>query len=526
MTAPGHGSATGPEPPPPTETETSNVIRGTMWNFVGSVLPQAYTLISSVVIARALGADGLGQLTLITFTAATLGTLLTLGFPHSIVRHIAEAIGEGQNDTLPQLYRWAWRSGWAAAIVAAVSIWLVALFGGEPRAAWLLAGVSSAGLVLHQVPSALLIGARRWRDAMIVGTSTGLVSLVVRIVVLLGGGGIVGMVAVDAAAATVNVLLTSVLARRAIRELSRNPRAERELIRKTIRYGLIASISTVITWIVFRRSEIFFLQYFSTPQQIAIYSVPFSVVATLLFLPQAVSRVLSPTFATFFGAGEVGRIREGYGRALRVVTMFTIVLTSYMIVVGPSVIALFYGSEFDSSGVVLRILLLSFPIVPLMTLSIALFTGMGKQWFATAAIAVAAAVNLTLDFVLIAAFDATGAAIANSTSQIVGSIPLVFYARHLIGRIDWGGLVLPRSLVVAVLAGASAFPTVIVLPDGPGLIAATMVFAVVFLVLARLMPVLVAADAGVLEERAGRRARGLPRALLRGISGGSYAGPR
>ena len=510
----------------PVPTETSDVIRGTMWNLAGSVLPQAYTLLSSIFIARALGVNGLGQLTLISFTAATLGTLLPLGFPHAVMRHVAEAVGEGRHEGLPQLYRWAWRWAWIAALVAAISLWLIALLGGDPKAAWLLAGVSSAGLVLHQAPSALLMGARRWRDAVVVGTSTGLVSLVIRIVVLLDGGGIVAMIAIDAATASLNVVLTSMLARRVIREIRGEPCEESELISKTIRYGLIASIGTVITWIVFRRSEVFFLQYFSTKDQIAIYSIPFSVVATLLFLPQAISLVLAPTFATFFGAGEIDRMREGFCRSLRVVTMITIILSSYMMVVGPTTVTLFYGSEFEESGIVLRILLISFPIVPLMTLSFALLTGMGKQWFKTGAIIVAAVVNLTLDFVLIAEFDAKGAAAANSISQIVASLPLIWYAHRVLGGIDWGRLVIPRVLVVSTIAGACAYPAVTVPHEVAGLVTATFIFGAAVLALARFVPVLGVDDARILSERVGGRARGIPRAILDGTSGGTYLSAR
>lgn len=213
--------------PRPTEAVTSNVLRGTLWSFAGSILPQAYTLVASVVLARTLGADGLGQLTFITFAASTLGTLLTLGFPNSVVRHVAEAIGAGLADEVPALYRWAWRWAVVVALLAASCLWLVALAGRDPTAAWLLAGVSSAALVLHQVPSVLLIGARRWRDAMIVGTTTGLVSLVVRVVVLLNGGGIVSMVAIDAVVGSANVLLTAFLARRALGQLTGTPKRTR-----------------------------------------------------------------------------------------------------------------------------------------------------------------------------------------------------------------------------------------------------------------------------------------------------------
>jgi O-antigen/teichoic acid export membrane protein len=510
----------------PTEAVTSNVIRGTLWSFVGSILPQTYTLVASVVLARMLGADGLGQLTFITFTASTLGTLLTLGFPNSVVRHVAEAVGAGHADEVPALYRWAWRWGLAVALLAASCLWLVALTGREPTAAWLLAGVSSAALVLHQAPSVLLIGARRWRDAMIVGTSTGLVSLIVRVVVLMNGGGIVSMVAIDAVFGLVNVLLTSLLARRALQQLSAQPRREPELIRRTIRFGLVASISVVITWVVFRRSEVFFLEYFSTPDQIAIYSIPFSLVATMLFLPQSISYVLAPTFATLFGAGEMDRMRDGFARSVRIVTLSTIVMTAYVIVVGPSAIRLFYGSEFEDSGTILRILLLSFPLVPLMTLSNGLLTSMGKQWFAAGAIAAAAAVNIGLDLVLINAFDAIGAAVANSSAQVVGSIPLVLYARREIGGLDLGGRVLPRALVVSAFASLLALPAVLVLHPLTAILVATAVFALAFLAAARVVPVLLPADAQLLSDRAGARARGLPRAVLQGVSGGRYVAAR
>jgi O-antigen/teichoic acid export membrane protein len=509
-----------------TEAVTSNVIRGTLWSLLGSVLPQTYTLIASVILARTLGADGLGQLTFITFTAATLGTLLTLGFPNSVVRHVAEAIGAGRADEVPALYRWAWRWAIVVALLAAVCLWLVALAGREPTAAWFLAGITSATLVLHQTPSVLLIGARRWRDAMIVGTSTGLVSLVVRVLVLLNDGGIVSMVAIDAVFGSLNVLLTSLLARRAVRQLTTQPRRDPELIRRTIRFGLVASISVVITWVVFRRSEVFFLEYFSTPDQIAIYSIPFSLVATMLFLPQSISYVLTPTFATLFGAGETGRMRDGFARSVRIVTTSTIVMTAYVLVVGPATVRLFYGPEFDESGTVLRILLLSFPLVPLMTLSNGLLTSMGKQWFATAAIGMAAVVNIGLDLVLISAYDAIGAAIANSSAQVVGSIPLVLYARREIGGLELGGLVFPRALVVSAVAALLALPSVLVLAPLAGILVATAIFVLAFLALARIAPVLLTSDAQVLSERAGARARGIPRALLRGVSGGGYLLPR
>jgi O-antigen/teichoic acid export membrane protein len=142
---------------------------------------------------------------------------------------------------------------------------------------------------------------------------------------------------------------------------------------------------------------------------------------------------------------------------------------------------------------------------------------MGRQWFATAAIFVAAAVNITLDVVLIASYDAAGAAIANSTAQVVGSIPLVLYARRTIGGLDVGGLVLPRALVVATFASIVALPAVLVLSPLTAILVSSMVFAAAFLAIARVVPVLL---------HSGARAYGIPRALLEGVSGNGYLAAR
>ncbi len=54
-------------------------------------------------------------------------------------------------------------------------------------------------------------------------------------------------------------------------------------------------------------------------------------------------------------------------------------------------------------------------------------------------------------------------------------------------------------------------------------VAAGAIFTVVFLAAAWVVPVMLASDAHLLAERAGPRARGVPRRLLHGVSGGRRA---
>ena len=127
---------------------------------------------------------------------------------------------------------------------------------------------------------------------MIVGTTTGFVSLVVRVLYCWRGGEIVAMIAIDAVFAHCE---------RRPHERAGSKSGPRAVVCAALRPGLadddrplraIASIGIVITWVVFQRSEVFFLQYYSTPEQIAIYSIPFTAVTALMLFPQAVSSSL------------------------------------------------------------------------------------------------------------------------------------------------------------------------------------------------------------------------------------------
>ena len=80
----------------------------------------------------------------------------------------------------------------------------------------------------------------------------------------------------------------------------------------------------ILTFVVWRRSEFLFLNHYSTDSEIAIYSVAFSSVATLLLIPQAIVGVLLPAVATLLGAGATERIRQGFERAIRLLLVLTL----------------------------------------------------------------------------------------------------------------------------------------------------------------------------------------------------------
>ena len=238
---------------------------------------------------------------------------------------------------------------------------------------------------------------------------------------------------------------------------------------------------------------------------------------------EAIAAVVSPAVATLYGAGQLGRIRTGYGRALRLVTVLALPLTAVGLAVGPALLRLLYGEDYGGTGPVLLVMLVAFPVVSLVRTSNALLHGLGRLRFLLAAGFVGAAVNIGLDFLLIPRWHAIGAALANAGGQLAVSLPVLLYASRVMGPSDVRlGELVPAAFAAAGagLAGLAAVQFV----DGAGgvllgLAAATLAFAV----LARVLRILPAEDAAWLDQAVGRHLGGrvgsASRAIARGRAG-------
>ena len=234
-----------------------------------------------------------------------LVVVLLLGLPLSMMRHVGEARGSGHSGRIRPLVRSLVRPLAGLALTGFLILSCVGLFGGgQPRYAWVFAGIACSGAILQSIPSSVLVGVQRWREAYIGGLTSGAVALVAKVGVLVAGAGITWLFAVDAAVVLANLVATSWLARRAARRMLPEDEPIGDLARRMWRFAGIGAVGVIINVVVYRRTEVFFLERFSTDTQIALYTVPFSLVETLILLPKTVGMVIAPAVATLFGAGE------------------------------------------------------------------------------------------------------------------------------------------------------------------------------------------------------------------------------
>jgi O-antigen/teichoic acid export membrane protein len=489
-------------------TTGASILAGGIWKTTSTLVPQFYVLAQSVAAARFLGPRGMGLQSFIAFAEIAVVTLVASGFSVALMRYIGETLGRGEPEPLRALVRWAWRVLGGGAVAGGGILVVAAAAGADPRAAWLLAAVAGTVGILHTVPSAVLIGAQRWREASIVGLVTGTTATAATIVVLALGGGIVGMFAVEAATAVLNLLWTGAYARRAFPRVAAVAPSPLELRRDVLRYALVATASSVLTFVVWRRSELFFLKRYSTDDEIAFYSIAFASVTALTAIPIGIAGVITPAIATLFGAGAETRIRTAYTRGLRLLLFLGLPLTAAGLALGPTALRLVYGDSYKASGSVLLILLAPFPLIPIVYFSRAFMTGLGRLKAGFVMNAFAAAVNVALDFALIPGRGAVGAAIANSCAQVIAGLPVLIYmANHLEG-VQLRARAIARNVVAAGAAGLIAWGLVRLIGGAGGLVVGLAAGILAFAALGRVLRVLPDDDAAWLDQAVGERAGG------------------
>ncbi len=486
-------------------TTGASVVRGGMWSAASYLVPQLFTLAVSVAGARFLGPSGLGRQSFIAFVVASTQNLLGLGLPIAVMRAVGESLGAGKQAEARGLVIWSWRIAAIGAVAAFGLLFGAALAGAEPRTAWILAAATAAAGVLTAIPGEALAGLQRWRDLSVVIMAANGAGAATTILVLALGGGVTGMIAVQLGVAVAILAAMTVVGRRRLGAIAPAAADPGQLKWSTLRYAGSALAGSLITLIVFRRSEFFFLEHYANDRQVALYSVSFAAVTTLVLVPQAFALVVSPAVATLFGAGEHERIRSGYGRTLRLLLLAALPVTAGALALGPATLRLVFGSGFAATKVPFLLLLATFPLIPLMNASYSLIVGLGKIRFPLVVGTGSAALNVALDFALIPHHAAVGAAVANGCAQGVTAVATIIYGTRLVGPVRWEIGALFRAVVASALAGAVALTALELIGGALGVVSGVVVGATAFTAFASAVPVLSRDDAGWLEQGFGGR---------------------
>jgi O-antigen/teichoic acid export membrane protein len=480
-------------------TTGRSVARGGVWLLFARFVPQLQVLIVSIVAAHYLGPDLMGRQSFISFVISAVVILATAGFPGGLNRFVAELQGARLGGVAHSLFWWTWRIEAGMAVLAAAGIGLAVVAGAEPQAAWVFAALACAFSVMQTVPAALLVGMQRWRNATIAGLTTGVLSVPATVAVLAAGGGVTGFFVVEALMVLFNLIWIGILGRNALVDLPPREEVPDSYRRDFLRFAGATTLFSVIELVVWKRSEFIFLAAYSTDAQIALYSIAFAATNALTRMPEVITVVSMPAVATLAGAGQYDRINIGYWRGLRLLILVTPVIAVGAAALGPEVLEAVYGSDFAGVRPVFLILMAPLMVMPLLSMTQAVLYALGKLRFLIFVGLVATIVNVGLDLLLIPAFDAVGAALANAGAQLAAGVPGLIYAGRMLGPVGVSFSGVMRSLGTAALMGGAAYGALLAVGGLLGVLAGLLLGGLVLLAAGRLLRPLTPWDAEWVE---------------------------
>jgi O-antigen/teichoic acid export membrane protein len=484
-------------------TTGATVARGSAWNLMVGILPQIYILAISIAAGRFLGPELFGRQSFIGFVELSILTLLGSGLSFGLQRFTASVLGEGRPGAVRALVLAAHLVAIPLAALGAAVLVTIALAGAEPAAAWVLAGVVAAALIIQKATQAVLTGYQRWRQMAMISAIAGGIATLATVVVLAAGGGITGMFAVEAAVAVLTLVWVAVLVRRLLSPRATPRNDAGAPVRAMLRFAGISSIGVVLTLVVWRRSEFLFLNAYSGDSEIGFYSIAFATLTALIAIPSAISQTFLPAVATLQGAGEMDRVRTGFARGLRLQLTMALILTAGAATLGPGLLKLVYGADFGATGTLLLILIAPFPAIAVSQLATSVVEGMGHLRIPLIAGVVAAVVNIGLDFALIPRYDAVGAAIATSIAQLVAGAPPFIYSHRFVGGVRWEAAPVVAAAAAAAAGGVAAWLCVEAVGGVGGIAVGTLAGLLAFSLVARALRIFTPEDALWLEETAG-----------------------
>ncbi|HTS61366.1 MAG TPA: oligosaccharide flippase family protein [Candidatus Acidoferrales bacterium] len=445
------------------------IMGNTFWYALDASAATIVMLIASVPVARAMGPSVVGRYVYLLFLTGTAQRLANFGIPATCRKYMAEYLGRGEYGVAHELFRVTFRYQITiSGIITALGLCLAA--GSEPgyRLIAFLIVLSMWPAMTSYIPAEANVAAEDLR-ANLPGSIAYMVTYSGLVLVTLAlHWGLVGLATATLTSRLMEAGVRYAGARRRLRN-HRTVALPGQLRKRMLNFSSHNLVLLALGLIVWDRSEVLFLKQFASVKQVAFYSLAFSIANQLMMLPRALSNSIGITMLAQYGRDPM-RLGALLRNATRYVSVLAIPLFLGTAAISRPLIRATYGIDYLAVAPILYIMCISsIPRAFQMHLE-NLLQAIEKQGFMVKWLAVTAAVNLSLDAVLIPKHGAIGAAIANGLAQTTGVAGLFLKA---------GGADAIRSqtryLGALCLSGAAMLGAVLAvvhaLPPWPGLFA-------------------------------------------------------
>ena len=412
----------------------SSIARDSARLFLAQISGNAGFFVSVLIVARKLGPEGRGSMVFITVTALLIARMTKLGLSEATTVRAAQVPAE-RATLLSNLLVFSGLATLAGgSVVAGV---LMAFPGLRPEEigglelAIMVGGAVAASLL----DEAFLLGCRRMRHLSVCIATGGWASALAMVIAAVGPGLTVRSAAVAWGAAQLVVAAGQHLP--VLLEFGL-VRPGRRLLRECLAFGSRAWVGTLSARLNARMDQVL-MGFIASHAALGIYTIAVNLSELMLYLPTAIASSLLPRVA---GEGaQVAGTRTL--RTFRMVMLVSLASTAIAPLVGPPVLPLLFGPDFEPSVTPFLWLVPGVLGYSAMSIFTNALLGVSSPGRSSLGSLVALLSGLVLDLLLIPPLGASGAAIAASAAFLVGGFTAMLMFRARV-PFAWAALV-PRG---------------------------------------------------------------------------------
>ncbi len=396
--------------------------------FVAQILSRLLAIATTVIIARSLGPDGKGILTLVALIPSLLMLASNLGIERSNIYYIGQKRFEVR-DLAINSFLFSFIAG-----ITIVGLFL-GVFGYVQR--YFFQDVASLYIyiILISVPFLLLnryfllilLAVNRVREAAALPLLHSAAKLLLIFLVLyVFEKGILGAVAVSV---IVDVLIGCITGLLILKRTGISFSFNLHILKESISYGIKGYLANVFGFLIYRL-DMFMVSYFMGVTSVGYYSIAVGVAEAVLYIPRAVGTILFPQISR--SSPEVANRTTAI--VCRLTFFVSIVACLALGLVSRPLVTILYGTTFLPSVIPLLALLPGIAILTIDSVLCADLSGRGRPEIAMYAAGAAVISNVGLNILLIPLWGITGAAIASSLCYALSALIVIVVFLRISGN--------------------------------------------------------------------------------------------
>jgi O-antigen/teichoic acid export membrane protein len=439
-------------------TRATSSLRNLLSSGVASWVEFFLGMLASILIARSLMPEQYGHFSFMMWCATLFVIAANGGLSTGAIKFVAEAQGEARQSVLAWLARVQLRSQSVVAVLAVAGYLLFPDFfsASAPPLVWALLVAASLAKASYIFRMSACQGEERFSHIARVVLWVAPVNLALNAWVAWQAPTLMHFVLV--------YLLTSVAYRWLIAP-GRMPQAlpPADAVRQRVQRHLwITGASILLSFLVLRQSEVFFLRLFADSSDIAFFNIAFTIgFALAALIPGAYASLLLPMMSR--QSSETDHVNNTFLQALRYLMLLAAPMAVGTWLLGDLLVHTLYGSAYGAAAGVLNWVIAGVAISAVCQAAVSLLVSRDHQIRVLLLNLVAAAVVILVDMVLILRFGLAGAGPACVVGCLTHGLLMVRAALSLGGGC-WPWQAMLRAVVAAALPAAPVWLLVTLAP--------------------------------------------------------------